>query len=57
MQRRTFMNLAAGFTGAVAFEPLGFGVEQEPKHPVPYPDAAVEVGIIIGKFYEKPSTP
>ena len=43
MQRRTFMNLAAGFTGAVAFEPLGFGVEQQQKNPVSYPDAAVEV--------------
>src|SRR5215475_1522743 len=43
MQRRTFMNLAAGFTTALAFDPLGFGVEQEQKNPVPYPDAAVEV--------------
>jgi gluconolactonase len=43
MQRRTFMNMAAGFTTALAFEPLSFAVEQERKNPVPYPDAAVEV--------------
>ena len=43
MQRRTFMNMAAGFTTALAFEPFGFGGEQERKNPVPYPDAAVEV--------------
>ena len=43
MQRRTFMNMAAGFTTALVFEPLGFGAEQEQKHPVLYPDPAVEV--------------
>jgi gluconolactonase len=43
MQRRTFMNMAAGFTTALAFEPFGFGGEQASKNPVPYPDAAVEV--------------
>ena len=43
MQRRAFMNMAAGFTTALAFEPLGFGGSQEQKNPVPYPDAAVEV--------------
>lgn len=43
MQRRTFMNMAARFTTAVALEPLGFGLGQEQKDPVPYPDAAVEV--------------
>ena len=43
MQRRTFMNMAAGFTTALAFEPFGFGGEQERKNPVRYPDAAVEV--------------
>src|SRR5580700_5308986 len=43
MQRRTFMNMAAGFTTARVFEPLGFGAEQEQKHPVLYPDPAVEV--------------
>ena len=43
MQRRTFMNMAAGFTTALAFEPFGFGGGQEQKSPVPYPDAAVEV--------------
>jgi gluconolactonase len=43
MQRRTFMNMAAGITTALVFEPLGFGAEQEQKHPVLYPDPAVEV--------------
>lgn len=43
MQRRAFMNMAAGFTTALAFEPFGFGGDQERKIPVPYPDAAVEV--------------
>jgi gluconolactonase len=37
------MNMAAGFTTALAFEPFGLGFEQERKHPVPYPDPAVEV--------------
>ena len=37
------MNMAAGFTTALAFEPFGLGLEQEGKHPVPYPDPAVEV--------------
>jgi gluconolactonase len=37
------MNMAAGFATVLAFEPLGFGGEQEGKKPVPYPDAAVEV--------------
>lgn len=43
MQRRSFMNMAAGFATTLAFEPLGFGGDQERKNPVPYPDAAVEV--------------
>ena len=43
MQRRTFMNMAAGFTTALAFEPLGFGWEQEQRNPLTYPDPAVEV--------------
>ena len=43
MQRRTFMNMTAGFTTALAFEPLVLGWEQDPKVPVPYPDAAVEI--------------
>ena len=43
MQRRTFMNMAAGFTTALAFEPFGFGREQDRKNPVAYPDPAVEV--------------
>jgi len=42
MQRRIFMNMAAGFTTALVFDPLGFGA-QEQKHPVLYPDPAVEV--------------
>ena len=43
MQRRTFMNMAAGFTTALAFEPLGFGKEQDGKKLTTYPDPAVEV--------------
>jgi gluconolactonase len=42
MQRRTFMNMAAGFTSALAIEPLGFRWEQDRKNPVPYPDPAIE---------------
>src|SRR5579863_7005439 len=43
MQRRTFMNMAAGFTSVLALEPLVFGLEEDRKNPVSYPDAAVEV--------------
>lgn len=43
MQRRTFMNMAAGLTSALAFEPLGFGREQDGKKLTTYPDPAVEV--------------
>lgn len=43
MQRRTFMNLAAGFTSALALEPVGLPWEQERRNPVPYPDPAIEV--------------
>ena len=43
MQRRTFMNMAAGLTTALAFEPLGFGKEQDEKKLTTYPDPAVEV--------------
>lgn len=43
MQRRTFMNMAAGFSTALAFEPLDFGKEQEGKKLTTYPDPAVEV--------------
>lgn len=43
MQRRAFMNMAAGLTTAFAFKPVGLGWEQERKNPVPYPDPAVEV--------------
>jgi gluconolactonase len=42
MQRRTFINMAAGFTTALAFEPLGVANDQERKGPL-YPDPAVEV--------------
>jgi gluconolactonase len=37
------MNMAVGFTTAHAFEPFGLSLKQEQKHPVPYPDPAVEV--------------
>jgi gluconolactonase len=43
MQRRTFMNMAAGFTSALAIEPLGFAWQQDRKNPLPYPDPAIEV--------------
>ena len=43
MQRRTFMNMAAGFTTAFAFEPLGFEKGQDGKKLTTYPDPAVEV--------------
>src|SRR4051812_32910734 len=42
MQRRTFINMAAGFTTALAFGPLGVANDQERKGPL-YPDPAVEV--------------
>src|SRR5437764_5612254 len=42
MQRRTFINMAAGFTTALAFEPLGVANDQERNGPL-YPDPAVEV--------------
>jgi len=37
------MNMAAGFTTALAFEPLGFGSGQDGKKLATYPDPAVEV--------------
>jgi gluconolactonase len=43
MQRRTFINMAAGFATALAFEPLGLGDAQDGTRPVSYPDPAVEV--------------
>ena len=43
MQRREFMNMAAGLTTALAFKPLGVGSEQERTNPVSYPDPAIEV--------------
>src|ERR1700674_606998 len=42
MQRRTFMNVAAGAATALAFKPLALAEEQERKSPVVYPDPAVE---------------
>jgi len=43
MQRRTFFSLATGATMALALKPGALAWEQEPKHPTPYPDSAVEV--------------
>jgi len=52
MERRTFMNVAAGAAAAGAFEPMavarelernGIGVDREQKNPVAYPDPAVRV--------------
>jgi len=43
MQRRTFMNMAAGLSTALVFEPLGFGKEQDGKKLTTYPDPALEV--------------
>jgi gluconolactonase len=43
MERRTFMNVAAGAATALAFDSLGVAGEQERKSPVLYPDPAVEV--------------
>jgi gluconolactonase len=43
MERRTFMNMAAGFTTALAFEPIAFAREQDGRKLTMYPDPAVEV--------------
>jgi gluconolactonase len=43
MERRTFMNVAAGAATALAIQPLALAGEQNPKSPVGYPDPAVEV--------------
>ena len=43
MQRRTFVSMATGATMAFALKPGVLASEQEPEHPVPYPDPAVEV--------------
>ena len=43
MQRRTFVNLAAGAAMAAVLKPVAFASAQEPKRPTPYPDPAVEV--------------
>ncbi len=43
MERRTFINISAAATTALAFKPLAPAREQERKSPVAYPDPAVEV--------------
>jgi len=43
MERRSFINVAAGAATALAFDPLSLVAHQERKNPVPYPDPAVEV--------------
>jgi gluconolactonase len=43
MQRRTFVSMAVGATTAFALNPSAFASEQESKHPILYPDPAVEV--------------
>lgn len=43
MQRRTFLNVAAGGATALALNPMGMVGEQERKNPVMYPDPAIEV--------------
>jgi len=42
MERRAFLNVAAGGAAAMAMNPTGMTGAQERK-PVPYPDAAIEV--------------
>jgi len=43
MHRRTFLNVAATATAAIAFDPLALAGSPETKTPVHYPDPAVEV--------------
>ena len=43
MQRRTFVNMATSATMAFVLKPSACAGEQEAKHPIPYPDPAVEV--------------
>jgi gluconolactonase len=43
MQRRAFVSMAASAAVAFALKPTAFAAEQEAKHPIPYPDPAVEV--------------
>jgi gluconolactonase len=43
MQRRTFMNITASATAALALKPLVLAPVQERKNPVVYPDPAIEV--------------
>ena len=40
MQRRTFVSMATGATMGFALKPSVLAGEQEPQHPVPYPDPA-----------------
>src|SRR5215472_7537045 len=43
MRRRSFMNMTAGATTALALKPWALADKAEQKNPVPYPDPAVEV--------------
>ena len=43
MERRTFMNMTASATAALALKPLTLVRAQERKSPVVYPDPAIEV--------------
>ncbi len=43
MERRKFVNLAAGTTIAMALQPSAFATYMELQNPVPYPDPAVEI--------------
>jgi len=43
MQRRTFMNVAAGAATALCLDPRALAEEQERERPVVYPDPAIEV--------------
>lgn len=42
MQRRTFMNIAAGTAASLAFQPWELAEAQQSKTPVVYPDPAIE---------------
>lgn len=43
MERRAFMNMAAGTSMAFALQRASFATEQQLKTPIPYPDPAVEI--------------
>jgi gluconolactonase len=43
MQRREFVSLATSATAAFALRPVALAIGQEPKHPISYPDPAIEV--------------